>query len=118
MTYEALLLDDLQLWRDVETGRDGFNQPTYELELVDVVRGRVFSQSTMEQRFNPEGTRSTIKLYRATLELTDSLDEATTIVDDSSGVYDVLEVNVARDAAGPHHIEALIEKVSAPPDVD
>lgn len=117
MSYDSLLLDDLQLWRDVETGRDDFNQPEYELQLVDVVRGRVFAQGTLEQRFTPEGTRSTIKAYRITLEHREDVDESSTIVDDASGVYDVLEVNRARDAAGPHHLELLVEKVSAPPDV-
>lgn len=117
MSYDALLLDDLQLWRDVKTGEDGFGQPIYELQLVDVARGRVFSQSTIEQRFNPEGSRSTVKLYRISLEPRADVDESTTIIDDSSGVYDVLEVNRARGATTLHHLELLAEKVSAPPDV-
>lgn len=113
MSYEALLLDDLQLFGQVEGPRDAFNQPTYTTELVDVVRGRVFSLSTLEQRFSVEGTRAIVKQYRAQLEYRTDVDERSTIIDDASGVYDVLEVSVARDSMGPHHLELRLEKVSA-----
>jgi hypothetical protein len=117
VSLDALLVDDLQLWRDTETGRDAFNQPIVSTALVDVALGRVFTLSTIEQRFSVEGTRAIVKQYRAIVEyraeLESVLDERTTIVDDDSGVYDVLEVHPARGFAEPHHFELRLEKVSA-----
>jgi hypothetical protein len=116
VSFDALLLDDLQLWRDDETSRDSFNQPVLTPELVDVVRGRVFALSTFEQRQAIEGTRAVVKRWRVALTYSAAiaavLDERCTIIDDASGVYEVLEVTLARDAIGPHHFELVVEKVS------
>lgn len=120
--FDWLLIDALQLWQSVpvldvggDPTYDGFNEPITELELVDAVQGRVFALSTFEQRFAVEGTRAIVKRYRAVVEYRADLtiDERSTIIDDASGVYDVLAVDLARDATGPHHYELQLEKVSA-----
>ena len=115
MSYDALLLDDVQLYRDAETGRDGFNQPIFAQVLIGTTRGRLFAQGTLEQAINPEGPRAVVKSHRLSLALGYDVDESTTVAIGGKR-YNVLEVNVARDAAGPHHLELLVERAADPPD--
>lgn len=121
MSLSDLTTRDLQLWRntqpiDAGTGLpqvDSFNQPVFELVLYDVVSGRIVPVSD-RVGVQAEGTRAIVSLYDCILDEPIELSERDTVIDDESGVYEVLEAAVADDMTGPHHTELVLEQVTNP----
>ena len=115
MSLSDLVNRDLQVWRNVEqVARDGMNQPTYELELVEVVSGRIVPMSDREGE-GVEGTRAIVSSYDCILDEPIEVSERDSIVDDGpgGGVYEVDQSAIADDFSGPHHTELVLTKVSA-----
>lgn len=115
MSLSDLVNRDLQLWRSVATGtRDGMNQPTTELQLVDVVSGRIVP-ATDREGVTAEGTRAIVSTYDCILDEPIEVSVRDTIIDDGAGggVYEVDQSAIADDFSGPHHTELVLTKVSA-----
>lgn len=120
MSLSDLTTRALQVWQSVPTldvddepTFDSFNQPITELEEEPTVTmGRIDPVSDREG-ISVEGTRAIVSLFDCILDEPLAVNERDTIIDDESGVYDVLSAQIVDDATGPHHTELILELITA-----